>query len=316
MRHDLTTLELLLAVARTRSITRGAEQLHMALAAASKRIADLEARLGVRLFVRIARGVEQTDACRSLLRHVTVVHEALDAFDREAAEISGGVRGTVRLAISAEAIAHGIAAPLAAFAAQHPDVQVVLLELPGTETEVAVLSGDADLGVFLRPKGGARLETWSYATGQWAVLVPEHHPLAGRPAVRFQELLGCDLIGAERLSALADILDRAAAAGQSSLQPQVRTNSLGAIAGMVEAGLGLAVMMDVAAARAADIHRVCSVPLADGDSYELVLGALRMDRQPVALTKLVQALQLQLASKARPSKFSQGRPGVREPLAA
>lgn len=322
MRHDLTTLELLLAVARTRSITRGAEQLHMALAAASKRISDLEARLGVRLFLRLARGVEQTDACRSLLRHVTAVHDALDAFYREAAEISRGIRGTVRVALSAEAIAHGIASPLATFAAEHPDIQLVLSELPDTDTEAAVLGGGADLGVFLRPKNGSRLQTWTYATGQWTVLTPERHQLAGRMVVGLPDILAADLIGAERSSALAEMLERAAANAEAPLQPQVRTSSLGAIAGMVEAGLGVALMMDVAGARAAAAHRVRQLPLADGEGYELVLGALRLDRQPLALAKLVEALQPKPADEAPrvAAGAAQGQtrkqPPVREPLAA
>jgi DNA-binding transcriptional LysR family regulator len=54
MRFDLTTLQLVLAIADTRSITRGAEREHLALAAASKRLSDLEARLGVPLFERRA----------------------------------------------------------------------------------------------------------------------------------------------------------------------------------------------------------------------------------------------------------------------
>lgn len=316
MRHDLTTLELLLAVSRTRSITRGAEQLHMALAAASKRITDLEARIGVRLFLRLARGVEPTDACKSLLRHVSAVHEALDAFDREAAEVSRGIRGTVRVAVSAEAIAHGIATPLSAFAARHPDIQVVLSELPSSETEAAVISGDADLGIFLRSNKGSRLQTWSYATGLWGVLTPERHPLANRQTVSFQDVLTPDLIGAERSSALAEVLDRAAARAEITVQPQVRSSSAGAIAGMVEAGLGVALMMDVVADRAVDMHRVRHVPLADGEGYELVLGAVRLDRQPLALTKLVQALQPKGADKAPRVAVAQGTAVLREPLAA
>ncbi|HLL09934.1 MAG TPA: LysR family transcriptional regulator, partial [Rubrivivax sp.] len=50
MRFDLTTLNLVLAIADTHSITRGAEREHLALAAASKRLSDLEARFGVPLF--------------------------------------------------------------------------------------------------------------------------------------------------------------------------------------------------------------------------------------------------------------------------
>ena len=62
MRFDLQTLDLVLAIAETRSITRGAAREHLALAAASKRLSDLETRLGVPLFERRARGVEPTAA--------------------------------------------------------------------------------------------------------------------------------------------------------------------------------------------------------------------------------------------------------------
>ena len=64
MRLDLTTLHLVLAIERSRSITAGAKSEHLALAAASKRLADLELRLGVKLFERRARGVEPTEAGR------------------------------------------------------------------------------------------------------------------------------------------------------------------------------------------------------------------------------------------------------------
>ena len=77
MRFDLTTLNLVLAIADTRSITRGAAREHLALAAASKRLSDLEARFGVPLFERRARGVEPTEAGRALVRHVRNLHASL-----------------------------------------------------------------------------------------------------------------------------------------------------------------------------------------------------------------------------------------------
>ena len=47
MRFDLVDLQLFIAVAETRSITRGAQRVHLALASASERIKGLEASLGV-----------------------------------------------------------------------------------------------------------------------------------------------------------------------------------------------------------------------------------------------------------------------------
>ena len=83
MRHDLTTLNLVLAIEQTRSITAGAAREHLALAAASKRLSDLESRLGVQLFERRARGVEPTEACRALVRHIRSLHASLYALETE-----------------------------------------------------------------------------------------------------------------------------------------------------------------------------------------------------------------------------------------
>ncbi|KAI1694469.1 bacterial regulatory helix-turn-helix protein, lysR family domain-containing protein [Ditylenchus destructor] len=90
------TLNLVLAIEQTRSITRGAEREHLALAAASKRISDLETRLGVQLFERRARGVEPTEACRALVRHIRSLHASLHALESEVVEFARGIKGHLR----------------------------------------------------------------------------------------------------------------------------------------------------------------------------------------------------------------------------
>src|ERR1700756_3255295 len=73
MRFDLVDLQLFIAVADSRSITRGADRSHLALASASARIKGLEDALGVTLFKRGRRGVELTAAGGRLLDHGRLV---------------------------------------------------------------------------------------------------------------------------------------------------------------------------------------------------------------------------------------------------
>lgn len=54
-RIDFVTLRLFVAIAETRSLTRAAEREHLALAAVSKRVSDLEGQLGVSLLYRQPR---------------------------------------------------------------------------------------------------------------------------------------------------------------------------------------------------------------------------------------------------------------------
>src|SRR6478672_8383206 len=69
MRPDLVSLALFIRVAELQSITKAAEASHIALAAASRRITQLEDQLGVQLLFRSARGVDLTPAGTTLLAH-------------------------------------------------------------------------------------------------------------------------------------------------------------------------------------------------------------------------------------------------------
>jgi hypothetical protein len=66
MRFDLITLNLVLAIAETRNITRAAEREHLALAAASKRLKDLETRLGRQPPTKPA---SRSRLCRPCIKH-------------------------------------------------------------------------------------------------------------------------------------------------------------------------------------------------------------------------------------------------------
>ena len=151
MRFDLITLHLVLAIADTRSITRGAERENLALAAASKRLSDLEARLGVALFERRARGVEPTEAGRALVRHVRNLDMQLHALESEVVEFAHGIKGHLRIAANAGAISECLPPDLAAFSQAHPQIRISLEDQTSAEVQAAVAEGRADVGIFVPP---------------------------------------------------------------------------------------------------------------------------------------------------------------------
>ncbi|HEX7689807.1 MAG TPA: LysR family transcriptional regulator, partial [Burkholderiaceae bacterium] len=165
MRFDLVTLNLVLAIAETRSITRGAEREHLALAAASKRLSDLEARLGVALFDRRARGVDLTEAGRALVRHIRTLNASLHALESEVVEFSRGIKGHLRVVANAGAISECLPADLAAFARAHPGIRVSLEDQTSADVQQAVAEGRADIGIFVAPGTDSRLATRHYSSG-------------------------------------------------------------------------------------------------------------------------------------------------------
>ena len=135
---------LVLAIEQTRSITRGAAQEHLALAAASKRLSDLESRLGVQLFERRARGVEPTEAGRALVRHIRSLHASLYALETEVMEFSRGIKGHLRIASNTSAIAECLPPYLVEFSQAHGQIRISLEDLTSAEVQAAVAEGRVD----------------------------------------------------------------------------------------------------------------------------------------------------------------------------
>ncbi|MFO1330711.1 MAG: LysR substrate-binding domain-containing protein [Rubrivivax sp.] len=289
MRFDLVTLNLVLAIADTRSITRGAERESLALAAASKRLSDLEARLGVGLFERRARGVVPTEAGRALLRHIRSLNASLHALESEVVEFSRGIKGHLRVVANASAIAEHLPADLAAFATAHPGIRVSLEELTSAEVQAAVAEGRADAGIFVGPATEPALDARAYREGQLAILVPNGHVLARRagaghvPAKNaghgFDALLDFDIVGLHAGAAAHEqMLERARALGRP-LNARMQVHGFDAIAQLVEAGLGVAVLPAVVAERFAKVFRVQPLALREDWARRQYLIAVQAQAQ-------------------------------------
>jgi DNA-binding transcriptional LysR family regulator len=295
MRFDLTTLNLVLAIADTRSITRGAEREHLALAAASKRLSDLEARFGVPLFERRARGVEPTEAGRALVRHVRSLHASLHALESEVAEFSHGIKGHLRIAATAGAISECLPPDLAAFSQAHPQIRISLEDQTSAEIQAAVAEGRADLGIVLAPRVDSaldnRLQSWRYRHSTLVVMVPAEHALAPRQGLRFEDLLDHDIVGLHQGAAVHELM-RAEAEGQGrTLKARLQVRGFDAIAQLVEAGLGVAVMPAAVAQRFAQVFRVKVLALDEAwAERDYLVAVRRQEVLPTVVQRFVDAL--------------------------
>ena len=291
MRFDLLTLNLVLAIADTRSITAGAAREHLALAAASKRLSDLESRLGVPLFDRRARGVEPTEAGRALVRHIRSLNASLHALETEVVEFSRGIKGQLRIAANASAIAECLPADLAAFSRAHPGVRLTVDDLTSAEVQAAVATGRADAGIFVPPQHEPRLACRPYREGSLAVLVPKGHVLARRVAQPFDALLDFDIVGLHVGAAVHEQMRERAQALGRTVNVRVQVQGFDAIAQLVESGLGIAVLPAVVAGRSARVFRVQVLRLADDWARRRYLLAVRKQEVlPPTLQRFVDAL--------------------------
>lgn len=291
MRFDLVTLNLVLAIAETRSITGGAEREHLALAAASKRLSDLETRLGVSLFERRARGVEPTEAGRALVRHIRSLNASLHALESEVVEFSRGIKGHLRIVANVSAIADCLPPDLAAFSQAHPQIRISLEDLTSADVQAAVAEGRADVGIFVPPVLEPRLSTWRYASGELSVMVPHGHPLAQRKAVAFDDLLDYEMVGLQSGAAVQEQLQQLASARGRTLKARLQVRGFDAIAQLVEAGLGVAVLPSAAIERFGKLFRVQRLQLNEPWAVREYLLAVRTQEVlPTVVKRFVEAL--------------------------
>ena len=149
MLPDLISLALFVRAVDTKSLSKAAEQSHIALAAASRRIALLEHRYGVKLLYRSSTGVEPTPAGVSLAMHARRMMEQAEKLQAELSDYAKGVKGHIRIKANTSAITQYLPKDLAQFSANYPDVKLELEESRSGEIVQALREGKADISTGL-----------------------------------------------------------------------------------------------------------------------------------------------------------------------
>ena len=128
MRFDFTDLNLFRHIVEAGSITRGAERLNLALAAASTRIRKLEQAFGAELLVRGRQGVAPTQAGRTLLAHARTILAQSDKLQEDLTPYARGLAGQVRVLSNTNALTEFLPETLSSFLTAYPDISVDLEE--------------------------------------------------------------------------------------------------------------------------------------------------------------------------------------------
>jgi len=263
MRYDLTDLRLFCDVVEAGTITAGAERSALALAAASTRIRGMEEQLGAPLLMRSRQGVTPTPAGRTLLKHARGILAQNARMREDLGAYAGGFSGEVRLLANTNALAEFLPEALSSFLARHPHVSVDLEERLSDEIVGLIAEGVGDIGIVAGTVDMGALETFPFRTDRFVVVTSADHPLAGRPSVAFSEVLAHDFVGLERSSSLQRFLGAKAAREGRPLRLRVQLRSFDGVCRLVECGVGIGVVPQTTARRAAKTMKLGVVRLAD-----------------------------------------------------
>ncbi|VCU69961.1 HTH-type transcriptional regulator GltC [Pigmentiphaga humi] len=247
MHFDLADLRLFIHVAEAPSLTQGARQAHLSLAAASARIKALEAQLSARLLYRNSRGIELTLAGRRLLEHARQIMRQVDLLKSEFADGGSGATGHIRIYANTTAVTEFMPGVLARYLAARPGVTVDLQERLTRDIIRGVMDGSTDLGVVAGPVDAPGLQRLHFSTDRLALAVPAGHPLARRKRVRLADTLRYPHIGLHDGSTLLAFLREQVK--EQNLVLRIQVSGFEAMCRMIEAGVGIGVAPESAALR-------------------------------------------------------------------
>ncbi|WP_233853156.1 LysR family transcriptional regulator [Paraburkholderia sp. HD33-4] len=260
---DLTSLRLFVAVCQERNIARAAEREFIASSAVSRRIAEIEALIGLPVIQRQSRGITVTPVGETVLRYALAIIGNIEQMSAELSRFSTGVKGRVRVVANLSSIVQFLPEDVAAFGRAFPDVSIELEEENSADVLRIVDEHGADFGICNPVAGSEAFEQVPYRQDRLAVLVPGGHRLASVARVSFDDLLHDSFVGLRSESALTRLLAQQAASAGRQLDVRMRVSSLDALCRMVHAGLGIAIVPEPVGLLYVNTLDVRLLPLAD-----------------------------------------------------
>ncbi|MGU3398790.1 LysR family transcriptional regulator [Brucellaceae bacterium D45D] len=262
MRFDLTDLRLFMAVADAGSITHGAAEVGLSLAAASERLRDMELLGQVKLLERGRRGVTLTQAGEALAHHARIVLSQMSNMHAELIRHAKAMRGSIRLLANTAAISEHLPAPLARWMAINHQIDIDLKERESAEIARAVKSGFADIGILSDAVETQGLQLIPFATDRLVLITAPSHALASARPLSFNDVLAEQFVGLSA-GALYDHIEAQAVRLGARLKIRTRLRSFEGLGEMVAAGVGVAILPETAARRLKRSMKIAVIRLSD-----------------------------------------------------
>jgi len=260
---DMTDFRLFIQIAESNSLRKGADLVFLSAPAASARIANLEARTGIKLLVRSNKGVTLTVGGQAFLHHAKLILGQVGTLKDDLEAYTNSIKGHLRIAANPMAIMEFLPKLLQEYIATHPDVHLDLCELFSSEIVGWVTGGNSDIGIVLGNVRTEALEVLSYWETGLFLITALDHPLAGSAKVSFAEALQYEFVDYPEGSPVYRPIHQAADTLGVPVRTRVRAVSHESLCRLVEAGIGIGISAGPSGQRAAKSMAIAVIPIDD-----------------------------------------------------
>ncbi len=242
---DTQHLKAFITVAKLKSFTGAADQLHLTQPAISKRIAALEEQLDCKLFDRIGRSIALTEAGHALLPRASSILLSVKDTELAISNLSGHVSGRLRLATSHHIGLHHLPQILKRFTQQYPAVHLELDFVDSEKAYNAVSRGEAELAIItLSSEPPSNISTTTLWQDPLSFVVAHDHQLADTNHITLEQLSQFPAILPDTSTQTTQLVRELFESHQLELSISMATNYLETIKMMVSIGLGWSTLPD------------------------------------------------------------------------
>ena len=243
---ELNQLECFLAVLEEGGFKRATARLGITQPALSYQIKRLEEELGVQVFRRGPGGITPTEAGRVLCDHAHQVIASVREAHQAVRELSGGVSGEIRVGTIKCVGTYFLPPVLWEIRAKHPMVRPKLVYRDSEVLLEALLANRLDVAVVVDPPADRRLRYDNVFEERISLVSGPGHPFYGRPTVDLDELKDVQFVSLSPQTStgalIRTFLDRLGL----TLVQSVSTDNVETVKRMVEVGMGVAFLPDMA----------------------------------------------------------------------
>lgn len=252
MNVGLRQLRAFLAVARRGSFTRAAEDVGLSQSAVSLSVRQLENELGLKLLDRTTRQVQLTTIGSTLVATGSRLIDELDATLRELRDIGEQHRGRVVMAC-VPAVARSLMPECVVYCATRwPSISLSIDDSAASEVIRKVARGEAEFGIASGEIASAELLVQPLMEDPFRLVCRRDDPLAAKDSVRWTQLTGRRLVMLDNTSGSRHVIEATLSSTGTQVEVFLELAQPSSVLGMVETGVGIAIVPQLAAPRSDD----------------------------------------------------------------
>ncbi len=232
-------LRAVVALAEYESFTLAADELDISQPSMSRRITEIEAQFPQRIFERTTRRLAVSPYGRDV---VTLARDIVRDYDHgwdELDRLASGATARVTVACLPSVAAVHLPQCLKRFRKTYPKVHIEVQDATQADTIQAVRSGEADIGIATFSAAGGTLSQDSLGYDTFSCVLPMDHALTDADVVTWNDLADHAFVSFGPHTSITQAVTQALEGARVSLRPATTASTIGAVAGLVEAGIGI-----------------------------------------------------------------------------